>query len=622
MNTRNGTLRKGLGRLALALGAVLLPALPSYGADVYLVAREFTKTMPDAVNVTMWGFALDSDNDLATVGTEVSTAPGPMIAVADNDTTLNIHLRNDLTVPVSVVIPGQRSTLPPVKFTDAMGRQRVQSFTQETAPGAVTTYTWNAIKSGTYIYQSGTHPSVQVQMGLYGGVKKETSPGNAYNNAPYDREVVLFYSEIDPALHAAVVGGTYGTAAYPSTFNYKPEYFLVNGKPFSTGQAPEASVNINDRVLLRLLNAGLETHVPALQGGYMRVVAEDGNAYTRAKEQYSVLLPAGKTSDAVFTPTSQGTYPVFDRRAFLTNAGVSPGGMISYLEVAGVNGAPVAVNDSYTVAEDTLLSVAAAGVLANDTDQDLDPLTPVLVNTTNSGTLTLNSDGSFTYQGAVNFTGTDFFQYRASDGALQSNTATATITVTPVNDPPSAADDSIATMQDTAVTVNALANDTDPDGEALSVASSTIGANGTTAVNADNTITYTPNTGFFGIDSFTYTATDGALVSNAATVTVTVNQRVNSAPVAVNDNATTRKNVAVTINVLANDTDADGTLNPATVAVAVNPTRGGTAVVNASGAITFTPKFNFRGTDTFTYTVRDNEGAISNQATVRVNVTK
>lgn len=622
MNTRNSNLRRGFGRVALALGALLLPALPSYGADVYLVAREFTKTMPGQVDVTMWGFAVDSDSDLSTVGAEVPTAPGPMITVADNDSILNIHLRNDLTVPVSIVIPGQNSLLAPVRFIDATGRQRVQSFTQETAPGAVATYAWNGLQSGTYLYHSGTHPAVQVQMGLYGGVKKDSAPGVAYSNTPYDREAVFFYSEIDPAMHAAVAGGTYGTPAYPSTFNYRPTYFLVNGEPFTAGQAPVASVSTNEKVLLRFLNAGLETHVPALEGSYMKVVAEDGNAYPRAREQYSVPLAAGKTADAVFTPVSEGTYPVFDRRLFLTNAGTSPGGMVSYLEVAGVNGAPVAVSDSYTVAEDSQLTVAAAGVLTNDTDPNSDPLTSVLATTVNSGTLTLNGDGSFTYQPSANFAGTDFFQYRASDGTLLSNTAIAGITVTPVNDAPTAANDTVSTMQDTELMISPLVNDTDLDGDALSVANLTNGANGTTSVHMGTMITYMPNPGFFGTDSFTYTAFDGALASNAATVTVTVIQVVNAAPVAVNDYATTRRNTPVNIAVLGNDSDSDGTLNTSSVAIVVRPTRGGTAAVNANGTITFTPRLNFRGTDTFTYTVRDNRGAISNQAVVRVNVTR
>lgn len=206
--------------------------------------------------------------------------------------------------------------------------------------------------------------------------------------------------------------------------------------------------------------------------------------------------------------------------------------------------------------------------------------------------------------------------------AFQAYNRLASTTAPPVNDAPQAVNDAATTMQDAAVTIDALANDTDPDGDALSIASATNGANGVTAVNADNTITYTPNPGYYGVDAFAYAASDGALASNTAAVTVTVAQRVNAAPVAANDLAATRRNRAVTIKVLANDTDSDGTLDPATVAVIVKPTAGGTAVANANGSITYTPKLFFRGTDIFTYIVKDNLGAVSNQARVTVLVTK
>jgi len=86
---------------------------------------------------------------------------------------------------------------------------------------------------------------------------------------------------------------------------------------------------------------------------------------------------------------------------------------------------------------------------------------------------------------------------------------------------------------------------------------------------------------------------------------------------------TTKMNVAVAIPVLANDSDPDGSLNPSSVTITSQPgKKGNTATVNADGTITFTPRINFRGSDTFTYTVQDNQGAVSNVATVRVDVTR
>jgi hypothetical protein len=125
--------------------------------------------------------------------------------------------------------------------------------------------------------------------------------------------------------------------------------------------------------------------------------------------------------------------------------------------------------------------------------------------------------------------------------------------------------------------------------------------------------------GFSGQASFTYTAFDGLLASNVATVTVLVG---NQAPVAVNDNATTPQNVPVVINLAANDYDPDGAIIPATLVIVDNPNQGGTVVNNLNGTVLFTPRRNFRGTDLFTYTVRDNLNAVSNKATVRVDVVR
>jgi hypothetical protein len=148
------------------------------------------------------------------------------------------------------------------------------------------------------------------------------------------------------------------------------------------------------------------------------------------------------------------------------------------------------------------------------------------------------------------------------------------------------------------------------------------GTNGSVVINPDNTVTYTPNAGFTGTDTFTYTANDGTADSAPATVTINVSAAVNQAPVAVDDSATTLRNEPIIINILANDYDPDGVLASSAlgiVTITSEPTRGGTVQVVTNGVL-FTPKKNFRGTDVFRYTVTDNEGASSNEATVRVNV--
>ena len=103
-------------------------------------------------------------------------------------------------------------------------------------------------------------------------------------------------------------------------------------------------------------------------------------------------------------------------------------------------------------------------------------------------------------------------------------------------------------------------------------------------------------------------------------MSITVNP--NQAPIAVNDSANTTRNVATTINVIANDSDPDGTIAANTVTIVTQPNKGGTVVVNANGTVNYTPKLNFKGTDVFSYNVRDNLNKLSNTATVRVNVTR
>src|SRR5207245_9429708 len=162
------------------------------------------------------------------------------------------------------------------------------------------------------------------------------------------------------------------------------------------------------------------------------------------------------------------------------------------------------------------------GVLANDTDVDGDPLTAILVNGPAHGTLSLNNDGSFTYTPALNYNGSDSFTYKANDGQLDSPTnATVSITVTPVNDAPVATNDSASTPEDTAVTIAPLVNDSDPDGDPLTITNATA-TNGTVLIVGGTNLLFTPAPDFNGTATITYTTSDGNGGSASATVTVTV----------------------------------------------------------------------------------------------------
>lgn len=194
------------------------------------------------------------------------------------------------------------------------------------------------------------------------------------------------------------------------------------------------------------------------------------------------------------------------------------------------------------------------------------------------------------------------------------------------NAAPAAANDTLTAITEVATSINVTANDTDVDGTVnlLSVAIVDSPLNGAALNNGDGTITYTSNLGFTGTDTLTYTVQDDlGATSNVGTLTITVipTPPPNTAPVAVNDLVNTAFNTAVVINVIANDTDADGnlTINPASVAIVAAPLNG-TVLSNGDGTVTYTPTAGVSGADSFTYTIRDNANALSNAATVNVTV--
>lgn len=293
------------------------------------------------------------------------------------------------------------------------------------------------------------------------------------------------------------------------------------------------------------------------------------------------------------------------------------------LTVDPVADAPIAANDAATTAEDTALHVAASGVLSNDSDADGDPITAVLVDTASHGTLTLNADGSYDYVPYADFHGTDTFTYKAFDGALYSDSATVTITVTSVYDPPVAVEDTYSTNEDTTLNISAaglLSNDLG-DGP-LTVSAwhdSVAGTHGTVTCWPDGRMRYVPRANFNGTDTFVYRITDG--VNRSAYVTVTINVwPVNDAPVATADSATTAEDTPLVVDapgVLANDTDIDG--DPLT-AVLVDDVSHGSLALLADGSYSYTPAANYNGEDSFTYKAFDGTD-YSDTVTVSLTVT-
>lgn len=640
-------------RYKMLVPALLVSGLGWFGSanaqtTVYLCAGPFDRTMEPA-GVTMWGYAIEESGTTgACIG---ASSPGPEIVVPPGGSPLTIVLRNTLSEPTSLIIPGQSAAMTPV-----FNAGRVQSFTHEApAGGSAASYTWT-LKPGTYAYQSGTHPAVQVQMGLYGAMTNDAAAGEAYAGVSYDAQVTLLYSEIDPGMHADIVAGDVGviggnignTDNVKSTINYAPRYFLVNGEVYNGSNHTYTISAPGERTLIRFINMGLKMHVPTINGARVQVVAEDGYVYPDYRNQYSVQLGAGKTRDAIMSVSADAagaTFAVYDRMLNLSNDGaLGAGGMMSFLAVGTGVTPPTADDDDYLgvegAIEDTPFVVLTPGVLGNDSigAGNPGPLTASLVSGAAYGGVSLNADGSFTYTPDPDFFGSDSFTYAANDGG-GSATATATIDVTNVNDAPVAVNDDYTATEDTPLSIAAalgvLDNDTDVDGDTLTAVWDAGPADGSLVLNGDGSFDYTPNTGYTGPDSFTYYANDGLVDSaSPATVSITVTAAVNEAPVAIDDFDSVARNGSVTIFVYSNDSDPDGNSDPAlaldlmSIVITTQPddTRG-SAVANTDGSVTFTSE-NLRrpgkqprkGTASFTYTIEDIAGETSNEATVRVNV--
>ena len=266
----------------------------------------------------------------------------------------------------------------------------------------------------------------------------------------------------------------------------------------------------------------------------------------------------------------------------------------------GANTAPEAQDDKITTQVDQPITLMT---VANDTDADGDTLTISDVSQPSSGTVT-NNGSTITYTPNPGFVGIDIFDYTITDGNGGSSMATETVTVTAApNKAPVANDDAATTQEGTPVVIMTVANDTDPDGDTLTIESITQPANGTGT--SDGTkIAYTPRTGFTGEDTLTYVISDGRGGTATAVETITVTAKPNTKPVANNDSTTTDVNKAVTLNTVANDTDADG--DDLTITNVSNPPKG--SVTNNGKTITYTPDLGFVGTDTFQYTITDGNG--------------
>jgi hypothetical protein len=286
---------------------------------------------------------------------------------------------------------------------------------------------------------------------------------------------------------------------------------------------------------------------------------------------------------------------------------------------------PVANADSgFTTPQNTALTIAASSLLANDTDPDSLAMTVTGVSAPVNGTVTYNAATStVTFTPTSGYSGPASFTYSISDTAGGTASATVSLNVNAAAVPVANPDSGLTTLQNTATTIAAsslLANDTDPNGLALSVTGVSNAVNGTATSNAaTSTVTFTPTTGYTGAASFTYTITDTAGGTASATVSLTV-----KAPqplVATNDSGfSTSKNTPLTMNasqLLANDTDPNG-LTP-TISGVSAPVNGTVTYNSTTHVVTFTPTTGYTGAASFTYAITDTAGG-TGSATVSLNV--
>lgn len=328
------------------------------------------------------------------------------------------------------------------------------------------------------------------------------------------------------------------------------------------------------------------------------------------------------TPNAGYYGNDSFSYTLRDSRGGLDTATVN-------LTIHQVNNAPVAVDDAFS----GLVNVDVLGNVLSDNgagaDYDVDAQSLIVVAgtfATAHGSVTINTNGTFTYTPSLGYVGADSFTYTVEDGVGGSDVGTVNIVIELPNTAPVAQDDTFSGDENVQISGNLFADnghgaDSDADGNPLTVDAGTFAtAHGSVTINADGTFTYTPNAEYVGADSFNYTLRDNKGGSDTATVNLTLNN-VNKAPVAKDDAFTGLQNGNIAGNLLADngaglDSDPDG--DALSIVAGTYATAYGSVTVNTDGSFLYSPVAGYYGADTFDYTLTD--GSLTDTGTVNFTV--
>lgn len=420
----------------------------------------------------------------------------------------------------------------------------------------------------------------------------------------------LTFSISSPPAHGTLTG-TAPTVTYDPAGDYNgPDSFQFRVTD-NFGQSDTGTVTItvapeNDAPVAADVAASTTEDTPVTVTLVATDIDGDSLTYGVVDQPTTGSVNCSSGGSCTYTPDQHAngvdtfTYRASDSDGELSNVATAT------VTIAPVNDAPVANDLGLTVAEDGNLPVTLSG-----SDVDGDPLTFQVLTLPTHGSIT-GAQPTLTYTPSTNYNGPDSFMFRVSDPAGSADTGTVSITVTPVNDAPVAADSSVTTAEDTPAVVNIVANDIDGD-ELTFVPSSPTGEGGTVTC-AGNACTYTPAAGYAGLDAFTVLVDDGNGGTATATVEVTVTAFENTPPDASDSTVVVIEGTTRTFSLPGTDADGDSL----TFTVLIAPIQG-SLECSPSGSCTYTPHQDATAPQTFVYRVSDGRGGID-EATVALGI--